>query len=260
MSTATTPAELTAAVGAPPAGSGRTYEIAGRTVTMPVRVRSARMAAATYLVDAEAAQSIIERTGLTVARKRTDRAIVALALVRYVDSDLGDYNELGLTFVVDDPAGAPPTGRGSVATYIHRLPVNQAFTCAAGQQIWGFPKWVSDLDVSFGPTGASAVLRGDDGQQLVRVDLAPGRIPTPSRPMEMVCYSNGPDDEILRTSWVTHNRGSSMRPRGATVEIGNGHVLCDEMRTLGLGDRQALLCAHAQQMRATFSAPEVVVA
>lgn len=239
-------------------GQGRTYDILGQTVTMPVRVRSARMAAATYLVDADAAQSIIARTGLTVARKRKGRAIVALALVRYVDSDLGDYNELGLTFVVDDPAGAPPTARGSVATYIHRLPVNQAFTCAAGRQIWGFPKWVADLDVSFGTAGASAVLRGDDGRQLVRVDLGRGRIPTPSRTMEMVCYSNGPDGEILRTSWVTDNRGSSVRPRGATVSVGDGHVLCDELRALGIGDRPALLCAHAQQMRATFSAPEVV--
>ena len=236
----------------------RSYDILGETVTIPVRVRSARMAAATYLVDADAAQSIIDHTGLSVSRKRRSRAIVALALVRYVDSDLGEYNELGLTFVVDDPVGAPPTGRGSVATYIHRLPVNQAFTCAAGQQIWGFPKWVSDLDVSFGRTGVTALLRGDEGQELVRVELAPGRIPTPSKPMEMVCYSNGPSGEILRTSWKTDNRGSTMRPRGARVTIGNGHVLCDEMRTLGLGDRPALLCAHAEQMRATFSAPELI--
>lgn len=112
--------------------------------------------------------------------------------------------------------------------------------------------------MSFGRTGASAVLRDDQGQQLVRVDLGPGRIPTPSKAMEMVCYSNGPSGEILRTSWMTDNRGSSMRPRGAKVTIGDGHVLCDEMRTLGLGDRNALLCAHAEQMRATFSAPELI--
>lgn len=85
------------------ASTARSYDVLGQTVTIPVRVRSARMAAATYLVNGDAAQSIIDSTGLTVARKRKG-AIVALALVRYVDSDLGEYNELGLTFVVDDPA------------------------------------------------------------------------------------------------------------------------------------------------------------
>ena len=36
--------------------------------------------------------------------------------------------------------------RGRLSTYIHRLPVDQSFTCAAGRGIWGFPKTVERID------------------------------------------------------------------------------------------------------------------
>lgn len=234
------------------------YQILGRTVTMPVRVRSARMAACTFVVDPDAAQGVIDGTGLTV-RRRGRFAMVSLALVRYVDCDLGDYNELGLAFIVEDPPGAPKGPRGSVATYIHRLPVNQEFTCAAGRGIWGFPKWVADLDLTIGADGARAVLR-DDGRELVRVEARRGLVPMPSRPLEMRCYSNRPDDGgLLRTAWTTDNRGVKVRARGATVTVGDGHPFCDDLRALGIDRRRPLMTMTASQMRATFSAPEAII-
>ena len=65
---------------------------------------------------------------------------MALALIDYLDNDLGDYDEIALSFVVENPPGhAAPAAAVAVATYIHRLPVSQPFTCEAGRGIWGFP-------------------------------------------------------------------------------------------------------------------------
>ena len=60
----------------------------------------------------DVAQDVIAHTGLTVDRKRRNKAIVALALIKYAECDLGDYHELALSFVVEAPAasGFPSLG------------------------------------------------------------------------------------------------------------------------------------------------------
>jgi hypothetical protein len=241
------------------AGEGGAYEVDGRRVTMPVQVRAARMANATFLVPADAAQSVIDGTGLRVDRKRGGKAVVALALIDYLDNDLGDYDEFALSFVVENPPGTPRLGRGAVATYIHRLPVSQPFTCEAGRGIWGFPKWVADLQVDIGDGEATAVMRNDDGSELLSVRLRRGVIPTPSRPLTMACYSNGPDGGILRTSWITRTASPRLRfgGGGAEVRVGRGHPLADELRALGF-PRKSLMTMFCSSMSATFEAPEVV--
>lgn len=236
-----------------------TYTVDGRAVPMPVQVRSARMASASFLVPAGAAQEVIDGTGLRVRTRRSGKAVVALALITYLDCDLDTYDELALSFVVENPAGAPPPGKGGVATYIHRLPVSEEFTCEAGRGIWGFPKWVADLQVDHGDGQATGVLREPDGTEVVSMRLRRGLLAVPSRPLTMVCYSNGPGGKILRTEWLTHNRGTRLRlgPGGADVTVGRGHPLADELRTLGF-PRPPLLTMFAAEMRATFSAPRVL--
>jgi hypothetical protein len=235
------------------------YEVDGRRVTIPVEVRAAKMANATFLVPADAAQEIIAHTGLKVDRKRGDKALVALALIDYLDNDLGDYDEIALSFVVENPPGTPPLARGSVATYIHRLPVSQPFTCEAGRGIWGFPKWVADLRVDIGDGEAAAVMRNDDGSELLSIRLRRGILPVPSRPLTMACYSNGPGGQILRTEWVTRTTRSRIRfgGGGAEVRLGQGHPFVDELRALGF-PRPCFLTMFAGTMSATFSAPEPV--
>lgn len=249
-------ADTAIALGALTASPDGSYLVDGRPVTIPVQVRSARMASASYLVPADAAQAVIADTGLRVDRRRGDRAMVALALIDYVDNDLGDYDEIALSFVVENPPGAAPPPKGGVATYIHRLPVSQPFTCEAGRGIWGFPKWVADLRVDVGEGGATGVLRADDGTEVLSVRIRRGRIPLPSRPLTMVCYSNGPDRTLLRTEWVTHNSGTRLRfgGAGADVTLGSGHPIADELRALGF-PRGPLLTMGATEMRATFGPP-----
>jgi len=235
------------------------FEVDGERIEIPVRVQQAKTTSATFLVDADAAQSVIDHTGLSVDRKRRNRAIVALALIKYAQCDLGDYHELALSFVVAPPTGAPAPSKGEVSTYIHRLPVNQEFTCEGGRGIWGFPKWVADLTCDHGAGQTTGVLKNDDGSDLVTVRLRHGRFPVPSRDMTMTCFSNDDEGRILRTVWTTHNQGTRLRfgGAGADVTIGHGHPLADELRTLGF-PRPPLMTMHVEHMSATFDAPTVI--
>lgn len=232
--------------------------IAGREVPLPVHVRQAEQASATWSVDAGAAQAVIDGTGLQVVRNRRGRATASLALVDYQDNDLGAYHEVALAFVVR-PHDAGPGYRAdprAPVTYIHRLPVDGEFTCAAGRGIWGFPKWVTDITWRRNRRGTDGVLI-DDGRLVLATHVQPGWVPLPAQPLAMQCYSHL-DGVLRRTPWTTTSHGARLRPGGATVVVGDGHPFADEVRSLGLHERAPLFTVTVERMTAEFGAAEVI--
>ena len=79
------------------------HTIAGTVLTMPVRVRKADVHTAMFSVDADAAQKLIDYSGLQVCQHRPGRAVVTLLLTRYFDCDLGQYNEFATAVMVNPP-------------------------------------------------------------------------------------------------------------------------------------------------------------
>lgn len=228
------------------------YLVMGQRVELPVLVRKAKQAAIIYLVRHEAAQRIVAPTGLRVKRERGGMAVVTIALVDYIDNDLGRYTELGLVFMVEDPEHPNAT-----TTYIHRLPVNGEFTYRAGYGIWGFPKWVTDLRIDFAPEGLRAELI-EDGNLVVRITAKRGIIPVKARTMPMLAYTCDEDGVVRRTAWTTEGQGRQLvRPGGVTVELGYGHPLADELRALGF-PRRNLAVIYDPHMKASFGAPEII--
>jgi hypothetical protein len=232
------------------------FTIDQEVVTIPVEVRSARMVSAQFFVDADPAQRVIDYSGLRVARQLRGKAMLALSGVAYTDNDLGPYHEFAIAFVVE-PHDASPGQRVSAknpTTFIHRLPVNQAFTCTVGKGLWGFPKWVCDIDYRERGRRTECVV-SEDGALAVALEVRRGLVPLPPNEMEMQAYSW--DEGVLRrTPWITRNARGSARPGGATVALGD-HPMADDLRSLGL-PRRALMTTSVGLMSAAFGEPEVV--
>lgn len=133
-----------------------TWEVHGVRLRTPVRIRSARAAAATYLVRADRARALVAGTGLdlVVAAGRTP---VVLALVEYRDTDLGAYAEVGVALLARH--------RGRTGPYVHQLPVTQAFTMEAGRALWGLPKWPARAELAIGGRHARVHLADDAGRR-----------------------------------------------------------------------------------------------
>lgn len=237
--------------------SETSYEVDGERITIPVEVRSARMVAAQFVVDADAAQRLIDYSGLRVARQPRNKAMLALSAVAYADNDLGPYNEFAVAVVVEPhdaaPGARPPLNRPT--TLIHRLPVNQQFTCHAGRGIWGFPKWVCDISyVDRGDRTECVVV--DDDRLVLAMQVRRGLAPLPATEMEMTAYS-WCDGVLRRTPWTTRNQLMRARPGGARLELGADHPMGTELRSLGLPAR-ALMTTTTGLMTASFGEAEVV--
>lgn len=240
-----------------PPPQGPTYTIAGETVTVPVEVRSARMVGGTFTVPATAAQELIDHSGLRIQRFAGALGLCMLSAIQYADNDLGPYHEVALAFAVHphdgSTAGSPATG--NVTTFIHRLPVNQEFTCQAGRDIWGFPKWVAGI--TYRPyRGRTDVVLMDGGDLVLALGISGRSVPAPANDMEMSCYS-WREGVLRRTPWTMRMSRVRMRPGGAQVELGAEHEMARELRDLGF-PKGALVSQSVGHLECSFGAAEEI--
>src|SRR6201991_1732291 len=166
------------------------HTIAGTVLTMPVRIRKATQHMAMFSVDADAAQHLIDYSGLQVCRYLPGRAVVVLMLMHYVDGDLGQYYEFGTNVMVNPPGvtARGPRALQSAGAFIHHLPVDQEFTLEAGTRIWGYPKVMADFTVRDGRQfGFDLTI---DGRFVLGMEFSPGlRVPLPEREQAQRSYS-----------------------------------------------------------------------
>jgi hypothetical protein len=225
--------------------SSETFEIQGQTVVLPVEVRDARVAAATFLVPVSAAQALVAPTGLEVRRLPAGRAACSLAFIDYRDNDLGRYHEVAVAFLV-----RPHDGSKGVGAYIHQLPVDGAFTCEAGRTIWGFPKFIADA-----PITGNRVELSHESRHILTLDVRRRPLPMPGREATANAYSFL--DGVLRcTPWTVRPTGVRGGLGGASLVLGD-HPVAQELRSLGLPKR-AVFSSTIERMGARFGPAQVI--
>ncbi|HEX9832711.1 MAG TPA: acetoacetate decarboxylase family protein [Mycobacterium sp.] len=234
------------------------HTIAGTVLTMPVKVRKATQHMAMFSVDAEAAQAMIDYSGLQVCRYRPGRAIAVLMLMRYIDTDLGEYYEYGTNVMVNPPGSSAKGVRAlqSAGAFVHHLPVDQSFTLEAGCTIWGYPKVMADFTIRDGHTYGFDVTI--DGQFAVGMEFRPGLgVPSAftSRPQVHSTYSYR--DGVLReTPGEMASTGARYRLGGAEVRLGE-HPYAKELASLGFPKR-ALISSSVENVEMSFGDAKIL--
>jgi hypothetical protein len=231
------------------------HDILGRTITLPSVVRAATAAVAFYFVSASAAQKLIARSGLRIATVLPGKTICTIGTINYKDSDLDTYHEVALTFFVHEPGSHPipylstmlGMVRGSLSAYIHWLPVDQEFTCEAGRKIWGFPKFITQIDIEQEGDVERSTLTVDGQMVLSQTVQTGGSRSFTDR--EQVSYSTL-DGQLSRIPSDMSAEDLGARRGGATVELGP-HPMADELRSLGL-PKSAVFSTYMGKMSGRF--------
>lgn len=202
-------------------------ELQGRTITFPMEVGRFDAATFVFSVPADAASALVPGDAFEVVEVAEGVAQLVLALCDYHENPWGDYLEINLGFLAR-PVGAPADVVGS---FVYRMPVDQDFTCQAGNEVMGFPKTVEDLSVEH-EDGRATFAMASGGRSVVSVsfptgppDGAPSRVETGS-----YSYLHGvPHETPLAMDLGT----AIIDPSQVVIELGAGPV-ADELRSLGL--------------------------
>ncbi|MCU1496424.1 MAG: acetoacetate decarboxylase [Acidimicrobiales bacterium] len=201
-------------------------QIQGQDITFPMEVADFDAATLMFSVPAAAAQALLPGRSFEVI-EADGVAQLVVALCDYHQNPWGDYLEINLGFLAR-PVGAGPEVAGS---FVYRMPVDQAFTCEAGNQVMGFPKTVEELSVRHDGDRVTFAM-ADAGQPVLSVSFPaaepvgePTRVATGS-----YSYLHGvPHETPLAMDLGT----GFLDPADVVVELGSGPV-ADELRTLGL--------------------------
>jgi hypothetical protein len=208
-------------------GEGVWGVIQGRTIRFPMDVPDANIATLLYPVSASAATELLPGRAFEVVETAPGQSQLIIAACDYRDNPWGAYDEINLGFL------ARPTGAGDDATgsFVYRMPVNQDFTCEAGNRVMGFPKTVEGIDVTYSHDEVTFALTFNR-QQALRLTVP--RVPASGAPTRIAAVSYSYLEGEPYATTLEMDMGTPVEdPTRVRLELGEG-VVADELRRLGL--------------------------
>jgi hypothetical protein len=235
------------------------HVVMGREVRLPLRIREAEAFFACYLVPTANVHPFISGAGLEEAHLLPGFTLCTIVAVKYVDGDLGPYQEVAIVFYVRQPNVASRGRRfdwfeflrRTVGTYVYQLPVTEEFAMETGIRVWGFPKWIATISVQFGRHSSRCALYS--GESHVLTLSVKHRLWSRFRDREVVTYTRKNGD-LYRVPWLVGGKRFGMRLGGASLTVG-AHPIGESLKTLGMPKR-ALVSGRASGIHSTFYPPE----
>jgi hypothetical protein len=174
------------------------------------------------------------------ARLAPGLGAVAVTCFEYRDTDIGPYNELAVSVVLNEPWFLPNLpGRALLASlrrrqlhaWVHHLPVTTEIARAGGVDLYNYPKFIAGID--FEESEQYRTCRLSEGAEHI-FTLSGKRIATP-RHEQFQLFSHLWMDRQPQGSEFKINAnqmGVSLSPAAATLELGERHPIALELAGL----------------------------
>ena len=214
---------------------------------LPIFYTDASLLGCIYLIEPSRARAMLEG-GPFEPLLFFGKAMVQLVVFEYRESSIGSYNELALAIEVKlrgrttSPLRAllAPRRGDDHGSHIVNLPVTTEAACAAGKELWGFPKYVTTIDTDFGERSVRATLGGE-----LEIEFGPpGFMRTPGPPLVAISIHDG---RVLRTV-VDTDHMLSWGGKATIRIVGEGPTAANVER-LGLEASKPFLVFRTPRMR-----------
>jgi hypothetical protein len=211
------------------ASAPTTFTLGGQSFSVPIRYRRLDSFYAVFTADKDAARRLLPSPRLSPVTSWPGRCLLALNAFNYIDTDIGPYGE----FSVGIPCTLGSEKWPGLGVYIHRLPVTSEIARVAGIEVWGYPKFVCEME--FASTGLEHAVKLTLGGKLI-LELRTEKTSLGLGAAFGLSTYTVKDGSIiateLRSSGVTR-----VSPNGlASLTLGD-HPMADELRSLHLGPR-----------------------
>lgn len=215
------------------------------TVDLPIFYYDVSVRQLNFFVDYNAALSRLEGTGIVPCRTFNGKAVACLIFFNYRDVSIGPYEEVTIVVLAYPESFKDPKfyltnllkrdgHKWTVGAYVLEMPVTIPQARAAGREIWGYPKYETDIPFTLSDRSFEyAVLDGPGGEPVVSVKCVTG----PGINMhggDLVSLTNH-DGTILRTIVDVDTKYRAGLCRELQVDAGHtDHRFAQNVRDLGL--------------------------
>jgi hypothetical protein len=169
--------------------------------------------------------------------------LFSVVFFRYDVCDIDFYTEATVGIAVRPARHGGPgaadflsaLSNDSMHAYVLSLPVNTEIAQVRGHDGYGFPKWVTEIDVEIDDRKTVARVANDDGGTDIALEVATPKqkqIPSGTSVSTLTSYTQlggGWNATLSQTNTLA--AGSKLLPRDVTLELGSGR-LTDDVRSL----------------------------
>ena len=215
----------------------------GSECFLPIRYFDVQCLVAAFLAPPDGAFALLQGTGLQPVLQEDGKAVVDLYCIEYRKTDIGPYNEVGLTVRAKAP------GDPVAASYVAQLPVTTAFANRAGREIWGYNKFVAAIDVQSEGRTFSTVLR-DGGHEIIGALEGRRGASAPAPPADILTFSLH-CGRLTKTVIRVLTPSLASGGEGFLFKVGaSRHPMADNLRSLGLDGARPVLVSYADPFQA----------
>jgi hypothetical protein len=223
---------------------------------------------AIFRVDYNSAQTMVNPHHLTAIRFSGGKALVGIAFYEYRNSSINSYNEVGVVIAALPNGTIAPKfpllslfyslDKNRTGLYIVDLPVTTTVACAAGKEIWGYPKFVTPINFELiGRNFIGSVRHPDSGSSLLTLSGNAG-LGVPGPLFDLVLYSSH-QGKTLRTLVNTRGGGRISLPGSIRLQTGDGdHPMTNRLKMLGLKDAKPAFVSYTHTLQSRLNAGAVM--
>lgn len=234
---------------------------AGETL-LPCFFRKVSYTVCLFKTSKEALMLKLAGTGLKPALRFGHSYMIALGLVQYHDSDLGAYNEVILAIPSVPENMKPPLSNwmdlfGSlknrkVGQHIIHIPVTSEFSKAAGQELWGYPKIVANVEHNFKQSSLQSKVFDPANNELIMECKGSLGFSIPSPALSLITYSLV-EKKLLRTAVKVRGNMKLRLQQNLVLKAGTSdHPMANDLRMLGLNGKKPMIVMDTEKFQSVF--------
>ena len=171
------------------------------------------------------------------------RCIVAFAAFEYRETDFEPYNEFSISFLISFGKPRIPGFTAArmmlsrtTSSYVWQLPVNTEHARAGGVDLFGYPKFLADINFEKSDDWISCTL-SEGGQEILQ--LKGRRLPTRMGKLtRYITYAVENGNPLVAEVLVNPIEYAEMYGgRAVELELGSGHRISEVLKQIDLGKR-----------------------
>lgn len=222
---------------------GHTVRIGTTDAELPILYRREDSFGGLFTANLDAVRAILPSDQLhPVETVRRGRAIVFVGAYNYLETSVGPYGEVAVAVLAVFGKRPPPLlpamleskwpGFGGLVVH---LPVTRELARDVGRDVWGYPKFVADMEFRNTPELQECRLAEAGSHIATLTIMKRGLALSEHRPLITFSVKN---QDLIRTTVAQSGLArNAIGAGGSTLVIGDSHPVADSLRSLDLDSK-----------------------